>query len=210
MYLGACRRNLGGSIEPLEPPLATGLQGHLQLAMNKLVILHTLLESRTAAPKGHVFKMTNFTMLKEKRERWWSPPFYAFPCGYKMCLSVYAGGCGHGKGTHISAYLHLMEGENDKTLEWPMRATFSIELLNQERDQNHKEAPHQHKKTPNQQERGGGQQHPTGQKAARRAEPDKEGKGRGGHHEKKTTREAQRQQTTRNKDDKRGREQMHN
>ena len=45
---------------------------------------------------------------------------------------------GNGKGTHISAYLIVMQGENDENLEWPMRGIFSIELLNQERDKNHK------------------------------------------------------------------------
>ena len=32
-----------------------------------------------------------------------------------------------------------MAGENDAILEWPMRGTFSIQLLNQEEDENHKE-----------------------------------------------------------------------
>ena len=82
--------------------------------------------------------MANFTELKEDKEEWYSPPFYAFPGGYKMCLIVYAGGNGDGEGTHISAFLYLREGENDEDLEWPMRGTFSIELLNQEEDQNHK------------------------------------------------------------------------
>ena len=56
-----------------------------------------------------------------------------------MCLKVYAGGHGDGEGTHISAYLSLMAGENDKILEWPLRETFSIEMLNQEKNENHEE-----------------------------------------------------------------------
>ena len=114
------------------------VQGHLQLAMNELAILRTLLESRTEAPEGHVFKMANYTKLKENKEEWYSPPFYAFPGGYKMCLNIEAGGYEDGEGTHISACLFLMAGENDENLEWPMRGTFSIELLNQKEDQNHK------------------------------------------------------------------------
>ena len=42
------------------------MQAHLQLAMNELAILCTLLESRTGAPKGHVFKITNFSNSKRK------------------------------------------------------------------------------------------------------------------------------------------------
>ena len=114
------------------------MQGHLQLAMNELAIHRTLLDRQTGAPKRNVLKMTNFTNLKEKRKSWYSPPFYAFPGGYKMCLIVYAGGNGHGGGTHISVYLSLMAGENDKNLGWPMRGIFSIELLNQKGDHNHR------------------------------------------------------------------------
>ena len=54
-----------------------------------------------------------------------------------MCLHIYPGGHGDGEGTHISAYLYLMAGENDDHLEWSMRGIFSIEVLNQEEDQNH-------------------------------------------------------------------------
>ena len=123
------------------------VQGHLQLAMNELAILRTLLESRTGAPEGHVFKMGNYTKLKENEEMWSSPSFYAFPGGYRMCLKVYAAGRGPGEGTHISAYLYLKEGENDENLEWPMRGTFSIELLNQKEDLNHKMASVHFKET---------------------------------------------------------------
>ena len=115
------------------------VQGHLRLAMNELANLRALFQSRTGAPKEHLFKIANFTKLKENRETWYSPPFYAFPGGYKMCLNISAGGYGTGEGTHISAFLFLMAGENDENLEWPMRGTFSIELLNQKEDQNHKQ-----------------------------------------------------------------------
>ena len=113
------------------------VQGHLHLAMKELANLRSLVESRSGAPKEHVFKMTNFAKLKEKKERWYSAPFYAFPGGYKLCLNIDTGGYGDGEGTHISAFLYLMAGENDENLEWPMRGTFSIELLNQKEDQNH-------------------------------------------------------------------------
>ena len=56
----------------------------------------------------------------------------------QMFLNVFAGGCGDGEGTHISAYLFLMQSENDDNLKWLMRGIFSVELLNQEGDQNHK------------------------------------------------------------------------
>ena len=114
--------------------------GHLHLAMNELKTVRTLLESRAEAPQKHVIKMTNFSKLKERSEPWYSPSFYAFPGGYKMCLKVFAGGYGDGEGEYISANLCLMAGVNDQNLEWPMRGVFSVELLNQEQDENHKQS----------------------------------------------------------------------
>ena len=78
-----------------------------------------------------------------------------------------------------------------------MRRSLQEQNTKEYRDQKHKEAPHQHKKTPSQQggsnktkqdrrqqggqhkktpsQQGGEQQNQTGQKAARRAEPRREG-----------------------------------
>ena len=81
------------------------VQVHFQLAINELAIHRTLLESRTSAPKGHVFKMANFSILKDEEEEWYSPPSYAFHGGYKICLNVDAGGHEDGKGTHISVFI---------------------------------------------------------------------------------------------------------
>ena len=58
-----------------------------------------------------------------------------------MCLNVYAAGWSYGIGTHVSVYLHLMKGPHDDELEqsghWPLRGTFTIELLNQLNDSDH-------------------------------------------------------------------------
>ena len=54
-----------------------------------------------------------------------------------MCLKVYASGYGDG----VSVYLGLMKGPYDDKLEqsghWPLRGTFTIELLNQLNDSDH-------------------------------------------------------------------------
>ena len=72
---------------------------------------------------------------------WFSEPFFAFEEGYKMCLKVYPAGYGDGEGTHVSVYLYLMKGPHDDKLEqsghWPLRGTFTIELLNQLNDKRH-------------------------------------------------------------------------
>ena len=85
-----------------------------------------------------VVKMLNFT---DKQEEWISSPFFVYDGGYQMCLRVDAAGNGDGEGTHVSVYLHLMKGPHDDKLEqsdhWPLRGTFTIELLNQLNDNDH-------------------------------------------------------------------------
>ena len=54
-----------------------------------------------------------------------------------MCLSVYANGCGDGKGTHVSVFAHLMRGEFDDQLKWPFQDHVTVAMLNQLEDNNH-------------------------------------------------------------------------
>ena len=70
--------------------------------------------------------MNDFNEHKQEGDYWYSPPFYSHKGGYKMCLKVYANGCGDGKGTHVSVYIYLMKGEFDDNLEWPFDAHHQI------------------------------------------------------------------------------------
>ena len=58
-----------------------------------------------------------------------------------MRLTVDATGNGNGEGTRVSVFLHVMEGTHDDELQqsghWPLRGTFTIELLNQLNDYDH-------------------------------------------------------------------------
>ena len=58
-----------------------------------------------------------------------------------MCLKVRVGGYDDGEGTIVSVYLCLMKVPYDDKLEqsghWPLRGTFTIELLNQLNDSDH-------------------------------------------------------------------------
>ena len=56
-----------------------------------------------------------------------------------MCLKVYANGKGDGAGTHVSVYVYLMRGEYDDKLTWPIRGDTTIQLVNQNEDQDHVE-----------------------------------------------------------------------
>ena len=81
--------------------------------------------------------MTNFEQHKTNNDQWYSPPFYTHPQGYKMCLDVYANGNGDGKGTHVSAFTHLMRGEFDDRLKWPFQGSVVLQLCNQLEDKKH-------------------------------------------------------------------------
>ena len=88
-----------------------------------------------------ISKLTKFSQWVKSRKEWYSSPFFAFNGGYQMCLKVVAAGSGKGEGTHVSVFLYLMKGPHDDELEqsghWPLRGTFTIELLNQLNDSNH-------------------------------------------------------------------------
>ena len=55
-----------------------------------------------------------------------------------MCLTVGANVInGDEKDSHVSVQMHLMEGENDDNLMWPMKYKCTITLLNQIEDRCH-------------------------------------------------------------------------
>ena len=83
--------------------------------------------------------MTDFEKHKKPGDRWFSPAFYSHIGGYKMCLGVYANGCSKGEATHVSVSIYLMQGEYDRQLKWPFRGDITIQLLNQSRDEGHRE-----------------------------------------------------------------------
>ena len=83
--------------------------------------------------------MTDFDEHKKAGDWWYSPPFYSHIAGYKMCLRVQANGQGFGEDTHVSVFVHLMQGEYDDKLKWPYRGDITIQLLNQSSDEGHRE-----------------------------------------------------------------------
>ena len=92
----------------------------------------------TFKPIGAEFTMTDFEEYKRDNDKWYSPRFYTHPNGYKMCMAVDANGVGDGKGTHISVFVFLMQGEYDDQLKWPFRGDVTIQLLDQEGGSGHK------------------------------------------------------------------------
>jgi len=93
-----------------------------------------------------VVKMSNYTNKMMNRERWYSSPFFAFEEGHKVQIRVDAAVYGDGEVTHdhVFVYLLLVKGPYDdgllmqQTGDWPIKGTFTIELLNQLNDSDHR------------------------------------------------------------------------
>ena len=81
------------------------------------------------------FTITDVAKRRESGNRYYSPPFVA--AKYKMCLKVYCGGHGAGKGTHVSMYACLLKGGYDDSLEWPFCGDITVEVLNWHGDHDH-------------------------------------------------------------------------
>ena len=76
-----------------------------------------------------ILEMPDFDKYRTHNGEWYSRPFFAYEGGYVVCLRVIAAGTNDGEGTHVSVYLHLMKGPHDDKLKWPMRAKYSINLI---------------------------------------------------------------------------------
>ena len=86
----------------------------------------------------HNWTMKNFAEVKAKNSEWWhSEDFYTHPKGYHCKIGVCPSGEGEGYRTHVSVTLDLVDGEFDATLPWPAKATITLQLMNQHRDQDH-------------------------------------------------------------------------
>ena len=81
------------------------------------------------------FTIADVTKRMESGNHYYSPSFVA--AKYKMCLKVYCGGDGAGKGTHVSMFACLLKGEDDDSLEWPFCGDIIVEVLNWYIDHDH-------------------------------------------------------------------------
>ena len=92
--------------------------------------------------------LDNFSVYKRTNAFWQSKPFYTSVDGYKLQLNVDANGYGSGAGTHLSLGVHLMKGDNDDKLSFPLNATITVQILNILSDSNHRERTFNHYKAP--------------------------------------------------------------
>lgn len=67
----------------------------------------------------------------------YSQPFFSGRYGYKMCARVYLNGDGAGRGTHISLFFVIMQGDYDDIILWPFRLKVTMMLLDQRNHRRH-------------------------------------------------------------------------
>ena len=67
--------------------------------------------------------MPEFSQHKSSKRKWYGPPFYTHPEGYKMCIGASGSAHSDGAGTHVSVYAYLMQGRNDDNLPWSFTAS---------------------------------------------------------------------------------------
>ena len=113
----------------------TALKKQLQETDQKFSAMFNTL-STTCLPTYHM-TMANYAELKGKRTWWESERFYTHPGGYQCYITVWPNGRWGVEGTHVSVELRSAAGQFDGTLPWPAKATFTLQLLNQHRDQDH-------------------------------------------------------------------------
>ena len=113
---------------------------HLSLALNKITELNRRmfrLENQTLWYEGGLqvtFMVSEYSYKNRNSCRHDCEPFFTSPTEYKMCLIVHANGDGDGKGSHLLVYLKILHGPHDDQLDWPLKGTYIIELLNQLED----------------------------------------------------------------------------
>ncbi|KAL5006414.1 hypothetical protein ScPMuIL_015220 [Solemya velum] len=60
-----------------------------------------------------------------------SSPFYSSSYGYRLCIRVNLNGVDTARGTHLSVFVHFMQGEHDDIIEWPFGGRIILSILDQ-------------------------------------------------------------------------------
>ena len=106
----------------------------LQATVKSLLIK---VESQEKVLQNKVFILSEYQKKKEAKKRFKLPSFYTHPNGYHIALKVYVNEDDRGKGTHVSLFVSILEGEYDAELKWPFVGEVTVTLLNQLQDVNH-------------------------------------------------------------------------
>ena len=108
---------------------------HLHMAINTVNEIKKVL--RYLQGDSMTFKLTGFDRKKSEGQIFPPPSFYTSPQGYHMKIVVVPNGYDVGKGTHISVYAMVLDGEYDDDITWPFQGNINFGLLNQLENKNH-------------------------------------------------------------------------
>ena len=83
-----------------------------------------------------VWKIKNYSKMRRDAERGdmtaiHSGSFYSSFYGYKLCIRVNLNGVDSAKGTHLSLFIHFMQGEYDDMLDWPFSGKIILTVMDQ-------------------------------------------------------------------------------
>ena len=131
---------LEGTEQSLQHQLKVDTQ--LQLQIEEIFNLNWSSKLNYLANSGNeivpvVIKLSEFEKYKY-REYIDLPRFYTKDGGYKMFVSIYPKGS-YGFDDNISVGVHLMKGDHDDHLAWPVKGILTVQLLNQLSDSKHGE-----------------------------------------------------------------------
>ena len=96
-------------------------EGHLSLALKSIVDLNSkvlALQSQAEGGKLASIKESDYSYKKRNNIMYKSEPFFTSPSGNKMELWVCTNGDEVGLGTHLSVFIHILEGPFDSQLSW--------------------------------------------------------------------------------------------
>ena len=113
------------------------IASNLEDTIQKQVQFSTILAERDIQVTPFEIIMPEFVKHKAAGDIWYSKPFYSHQRGYKLCLAVHVNGQGDANGKAISVFIHLMRGEYDDELVWPLQGNTTVYLLNQFKDEGH-------------------------------------------------------------------------
>ena len=93
----------------------------------------------------YIWKIPKYTQLRNRAIKGeasvlHSAGFYSDLYGYKICIRMNLNGVDTGQSTHLSVFVHFMQGQFDDLLEWPFRGKITLSIL----DQNEKVDDRQH------------------------------------------------------------------
>ncbi|CAH1785557.1 unnamed protein product [Owenia fusiformis] len=84
----------------------------------------------------YVWKVNNYSHLRHEAQSGettviHSPGFYTSYYGYKLCVRMNLNGVDNAHGTHLSIFIHFMQGEYDFMLDWPFNGKITLSIMDQ-------------------------------------------------------------------------------